>query len=187
MAKNLVLALVMLLEAGFSASELEAAVSSTELYVPGRLELISQAKPHVYVDYAHTPAGVESAVMELKQRYPTLTLVLGASGNRDQGKRSQMGIAGSNADLLIITDQHPRDEDPASIRHALITAAGSNSGSGRILEIPDPAQAIKRAVSETAEDSAVLWCGPGHLTYREIAGQKVPFDARALAKEAVES
>ena len=187
MAKNLVLALVMLLEAGFSASELEAAVSSTKLYVPGRLELISQAKPHVYVDYAHTPAGVESAVMELKQRYPTLTLVLGASGNRDQGKRSQMGIAGSNADLLIITDQHPRDEDPASIRHALITAAGSNSGSGRILEIPDPAQAIKRAVLETAEDSAVLWCGPGHLTYREIAGQKVPFDARALAKEAVES
>jgi UDP-N-acetylmuramoyl-L-alanyl-D-glutamate--2,6-diaminopimelate ligase len=58
---------------------------------------------------------------------------------------------------------------------------------GRILEIPDPAMAIKRAVLETDEDSAVLWCGPGHLTYREITGQKVPFDARALAKEAVES
>jgi len=187
MAKNLVLAIVMLMEAGFSPTELEAAVRASELYVPGRLELVSKSKPHVYVDYAHTPAGVESAVMEIKKRYPTLTLVLGASGNRDQGKRSEMGIAGSNADLLIITDQHPRDEDPAAIRHALITAAATNMDAGRILEIPDPAQAIKRAVLETAEGSAVLWCGPGHLTYREIAGQKVPFDARKLAREAVES
>jgi UDP-N-acetylmuramoyl-L-alanyl-D-glutamate--2,6-diaminopimelate ligase len=187
MAKNLVLALVMLMEAGFSALDLAAAVSGSELYVPGRLELVSESKPHVYVDYAHTPAGVESAVLEIKKRYPTLTLVLGASGNRDQGKRSEMGIAGSHADLLIITDQHPRDEDPATIRHALMTAAATKMDSGRIFEIPDPAQAIKQAVLETAEDSAVLWCGPGHLTYREIAGQKVPFDARKLAKEAVES
>ncbi|MFM1778876.1 MAG: hypothetical protein RIS51_21 [Actinomycetota bacterium] len=187
MAKNLVLALVMLLEAGFSPGDLESAASASELYVPGRLELISEAKPHVYVDYAHTPAGVASAVMEIKKRYPKLTLVLGASGNRDQGKRAEMGLAGSNADLLVITDQHPRDEDPAIIRHALLAGAATNMDAGRILEIPDPAQAIKAAVLETAEDSAVLWCGPGHLTYREIAGQKVPFDARALAKEAVES
>ncbi|MEY4558958.1 MAG: hypothetical protein RL024_1116 [Actinomycetota bacterium] len=187
MAKNLVLALVVLLEAGFSSNELETAASSSELYVPGRLELVSESKPHVYVDYAHTPAGVESAVMEIKQRYPNLTLILGASGNRDQGKRTQMGIAGSKADLLIITDQHPRDEDPATIRHALIAGASTNMDAGRILEIPDPAQAIKKAVLETAEDSAVLWCGPGHLTYREIAGKKVPFDARALAKQEVES
>lgn len=187
MAKNLVLALVVLLEAGFSSKELETAASSSQLYVPGRLELVSESKPHVYVDYAHTPAGVESAVMEIKQRYPSLTLILGASGNRDQGKRTQMGIAGSKADLLIITDQHPRDEDPATIRHALIAGASTVMDAGRILEIPDPAQAIKKAVLETAEDSAVLWCGPGHLTYREIAGKKVPFDARALAKQEVES
>ena len=187
MAKNLVLALVMLMEAGFRPTELEAALSVSELYVPGRLELVSESKPHVYVDYAHTPAGVESAVLEIKKRYPTLTLVLGASGNRDQGKRSEMGIAGSKADLLIITDQHPRDEDPATIRHALITAAANKMDARRLLEIPDPAQAIKRAVLETAEDSAVLWCGPGHLTYREIAGQKIPFEARKIAREAVES
>jgi UDP-N-acetylmuramoyl-L-alanyl-D-glutamate--2,6-diaminopimelate ligase len=187
MAKNLVLALVVLLEAGFSSNELETAANSSELYVPGRLELVSESKPHVYVDYAHTPAGVESAVMEIKHRYPNLTLILGASGNRDQGKRTQMGIAGSKADLLIITDQHPRDEDPATIRHALIAGASTVMDAGRILEIPDPAQAIKKAVLETAEDSAVLWCGPGHLTYREIAGKKVPFDARALAKQEVES
>ena len=187
MSKNLVLALVMLMESGFSATELEAAVIASQLYVPGRLELVSESKPHVYVDYAHTPAGVESAVLEIKKRYPTLTLVLGASGNRDQGKRSEMGIAGSKADLLIITDQHPREEDPATIRHALITAAATNMDAGRLLEIPDPVQAIKRAVLETAKDSAVLWCGPGHLTYREIAGQKVPFDARKIAREAVES
>ena len=187
MAKNLVLALVMLLEAGFSAQELESAVNSTELYVPGRLELISESKPHVYVDYAHTPAGVASAVAEIKQRYPKLTVILGASGNRDQGKRTEMGIAGANADLLIVTDQHPRDEDPAIIRHALVTAAATRLEAGRILEIPDPAEAIQTAVAQTDSDSAVLWCGPGHLTYREIRGQKVPFDARELARKAVES
>jgi UDP-N-acetylmuramoyl-L-alanyl-D-glutamate--2,6-diaminopimelate ligase len=98
-----------------------------------------------------------------------------------------MGIAAADADLLIITDQHPRDEDPASIRHALLSAAASKLEAGRILEIPNPAEAIKRAISETASDAAVLWCGPGHLTYREIAGQKVPFDARAIAREAVQS
>lgn len=187
MAKNLVLALVMLLEAGFTPEKLAASVSGTDLHVPGRLELVSDRKPHVYVDYAHTPAGVASAVAEINQRYPKLTLVLGASGNRDQGKRSEMGLAGSDADLLIITDQHPRDEDPASIRHALLTAAATKLEAGRILEIPDPALAIKRAISETDADSAVLWCGPGHLTYREIKGVKVPFDARAIAREAVQS
>jgi UDP-N-acetylmuramoyl-L-alanyl-D-glutamate--2,6-diaminopimelate ligase len=187
MAKNLVLALVMLLEAGFSPEKLVAAVSNTDLHVPGRLELVSDREPHVYVDYAHTPAGVASAVAEIKQRYPKLTLVLGASGNRDQGKRAEMGLAGADADLLIITDQHPRDEDPASIRHALLTAAATKLEAGRILEIPDPAQAIQRAISETDVDSAVLWCGPGHLTYREISGVKVPFDARSIAREAVES
>ncbi len=187
MAKNLVLALVMLLEAGFTANQLAAAVAQTELYVPGRLELVSSAKPHVYVDYAHTPAGVASAVAEIKLRYPKLTLVLGASGNRDQGKRAEMGAAAAGVDLLIITDQHPRDEDPASIRHALLSSAATKLDNGRILEIPDPAEAIKRAISDTDSGSAVLWCGPGHLTYREIRGQKVPFDARAIAREAVES
>jgi UDP-N-acetylmuramoyl-L-alanyl-D-glutamate--2,6-diaminopimelate ligase len=187
MAKNLTLALVMLLEAGFEARVLEKAVSSADLHVPGRLELVSTQKPHVYVDYAHTPAGVASAVEEISKRYPKLTVVLGASGNRDQGKRSEMGIAASSADLLIITDQHPRDEDPASIRHALLTAAATKLAAGRILEIPDPAEAIRTAVLKTSADSAVLWCGPGHLTYREIRGQKVPFDARAIAREAVES
>lgn len=186
MAKNLVLAVVMLLTAGFSASEVQAAASKAELYVPGRLELISSVRPHVYVDYAHTPAGVESAVREIKQRYSSLTLVLGASGNRDQGKRSEMGIAGARADLLIITDQHPRDEDPAVIRHALLQGALSQLEAGRILEIPDPTLAIRRAVDESAPEAAVLWCGPGHLKYREVQGKKIPFDARAIARAAVE-
>ena len=187
MAKNLVLALVMLLEAGFKAEQLKQSVSSANLHVPGRLELVSDQTPHIYVDYAHTPAGVASAVAEIRGRYPKLTVVLGASGNRDQGKREEMGFAAAAADLLIITDQHPRDEDPASIRHALLAAASTKLEAGRILEIPDPADAIRRAVMETDANAAVLWCGPGHLSYREIRGQKVPFDARAIAREAVES
>jgi UDP-N-acetylmuramoyl-L-alanyl-D-glutamate--2,6-diaminopimelate ligase len=187
MAKNLVLALVMLLEAEFEPQALAEAAKLADLHVPGRLELVSQLRPHVYVDYAHTPAGVAGAVGEIRKRYPTLTVVLGASGNRDQGKRTEMGLAATSADLLIITDQHPRDEDPASIRHALVSAASTKLEAGRILEIPDPATAIKRAISETPADGAVLWCGPGHLTYREIRGEKVPFDARAIARAAVQS
>lgn len=187
MAKNLVLALVMLLEAEFEPQALAEAAKLADLHVPGRLELVSERRPHVYVDYAHTPAGVAGAVGEIRKRYPTLTVVLGASGNRDQGKRTEMGLAATSADLLIITDQHPRDEDPASIRHALVSAASTKLEAGRILEIPDPATAIKRAISETPADGAVLWCGPGHLTYREIRGDKVPFDARAIARAAVQS
>jgi UDP-N-acetylmuramoyl-L-alanyl-D-glutamate--2,6-diaminopimelate ligase len=187
MAKNLVLALVMLLEAEFEPQALTKAAMLTHLHVPGRLELVSETRPHVYVDYAHTPAGVAGAVDEIRNRYPVLTVVLGASGNRDQGKRAEMGLAATSADLLIITDQHPRDEDPASIRHALVSAAATKLEAGRILEIPDPGIAIGRAISETPAEGAVLWCGPGHLTYREIRGEKVPFDARAIARAAVQS
>ena len=186
MAKNLALALVMLLEAGFEPDQLQTAVANTQLYVPGRLERVSPAAPAVFVDYAHTPAGVGAAVKELLGRYQELTVVLGASGNRDQGKREEMALSTKGATRLVITDQHPRDEDPKDIRHALIQGAASSFEAGRIFEIPEPDHAIRFAIEQTSNAGAVLWCGPGHLKYREVAGQKLPFDARAIAREAVE-
>ncbi|MEY3561648.1 MAG: hypothetical protein RL068_800 [Actinomycetota bacterium] len=186
MAKNFILALVMLLESGFTPEELESAALKAELHVPGRLELVSEALPHIYVDYAHTPAGVAAALAEIQGRYSKVTLVLGASGNRDQGKRAEMGVAASKADLVFITDQHPRDEDPALIRGALLAAARDLIPEDRIAEVPNPEQAIRQAIAATNKSSAILWCGPGHLQYREISGKKVPFDARAIARREVE-
>lgn len=186
MAKNLVVAIVMLLEAGFDVDALSSAVSNANLNVSGRLQRVSEKKPAVFVDYAHTPAGVEAAVQEIASRYPSLTVVLGASGNRDQGKRAAMAEAGAKASTLIITDQHPRDEDPAAIRETLVSTAQKIMDSGRLFEISDPAAAIAKAIELTSEDSAVLWCGPGHLKYREISGTKVPFDAIEIARRAVE-
>lgn len=185
MAKNLVLALVMLLESGIPMSELQEATSKAKLSVPGRLERISNSDPAVFIDYAHTPAGVAGAVAELRGRYSKLTVVLGASGNRDIGKRGPMALAASSADLLVITDQHPRDEDPALIRRALVEAASSAMPRDSIVEIADPEKAIAHAFSNTPSGGAVLWCGPGHLTYREVAGSKLQFDARKIAAELV--
>ena len=183
MARNLALALGMLHSQGFSAAELSAAAQKIS-QVPGRLELVSDATPHSYVDYAHTPDGIASAVAELRSRYPGVTLLFGASGNRDKGKREQMGLAAANATLVVLTDQHPRDEDPAAIRAAVIQ--GLELAGKDFLECADPEQALALALSVTPTDHALLWCGPGHLTYRESAGEKVFFDARAIAKLAVE-
>jgi UDP-N-acetylmuramoyl-L-alanyl-D-glutamate--2,6-diaminopimelate ligase len=184
MSNNLAVAVVMLMECGYFAHELTSAIEKIDLQIPGRLELVSAKRPHVYLDYAHTPEGVRAAVREIASRYPSLTVVLGASGNRDRGKRAEMGLALSGARKIFITDQHPRDEDPKQIRDQLLAA--TRTLSAEVFEEPDPASAIKRAVAETDQSSAVLWCGPGRLRYREIGGEKVPFDAFELARLAVE-
>ncbi len=183
MSKNFALAIVMLLETGISPQDLRKISTKVDLQVPGRLQLVSDSKPSVFVDYAHTPAGVEAAVNELAERFVELTVVLGASGNRDKGKRSEMAKACQRATRLIITDQHPRDEDPAEIRKTLLEAASDLAID--LYEVPNPAEAIKKAV-QVAGNGAVLWCGPGQLKYREIRGEKVAFDAIELARAAVE-
>lgn len=179
MAKNLALAAVMALEAGYSAADVDLALSQIELGVPGRLEAVTSAG-NVYVDYAHTPAGVEASVRHLLSRHGELVVVLGASGNRDKGKRSEMAEACRGVSKLFVTDQHPRDEEPADIRRALLSAARTAGIAAE--EVADPAQAFRSAF-EFADGRAVLWCGPGALSYREISGRKEPFDARKIARE----
>ena len=181
MARNFALAYVMLVKAGYELKNIEAAV---DYQVPGRLDLVSTRLPHVYVDYAHTPDGIAAAVAEISRRYPGVSLVFGASGNRDAGKRSEMGEAAAGATRVFLTDQHPRDEDPALIRKAV--AQGLQSRDKSFVEIADPEHALAAAIASTPRDEAVLWCGPGHLKYREISGQKIPFNAREIAKSLVE-
>ncbi len=181
MARNFAVAAVMLAKAGY---ELQAPELAASYQVPGRLELVSDSRPHVYVDYAHTPDGIASALAEISSRYPGVSLVFGASGNRDIGKRYEMGSAAAKADRIFLTDQHPRDEDPTVIRAAV--AKGIEAAGKGFTEIADPEQAIAEAIASTPRDQAVLWCGPGHLKYREIAGEKIRFDAREIAKNLVE-
>ena len=183
MARNLALALAMAHAAGFTEGQLQTYAKDFDP-IAGRLERVSDRLPHSYVDYAHTPDGIGSAVTELLSRYPGVTLVFGASGNRDKGKRPEMGAAAALATRVVLTDQHPRDENPADIRFSV--AEGLLACGKTFTEIPDPEQAFRFALTITPREHAVLWCGPGHLKYREIAGSKVPFDARAIAKLAVE-
>lgn len=187
MAKNFALALVMANVAGVSHEELQLIAGNVDIQVPGRLQRVSKASPAVYVDYAHTPAGVAAAVSEISKTTNYLTVVLGASGNRDRGKRPEMALATKGADHLVITDQHPRDEEPKGIRSTLLAAAQKIFSKEQLSEIADPAKAIEFAISTTPKDGAVLWCGPGHLKYREIAGAKVPFNAIEIAKKLVEA
>ena len=186
MSKNLALAAIMLLEAGYSPKEVGAAAIDIETRVPGRLELVSETTPHIYLDYAHTPQAVELAAQELSEKYPELVIVLGASGDRDSGKRIEMGrAAGKFASHVVVTDQHPRGEDPALIRAALIAGILEVSPDSSISEIDDPALAISRAVDLVGDGGVILWCGPGHLKYREVKGKKLPFDAYLQARKAL--
>ena len=183
MAKNLALAIVMLLEDGYAPDKLERALALIDTSVPGRLQRVSLIKPAVFVDYAHTPAAVEASAKELSKDFDELTIVLSASGNRDAGKRPEMAKAAAlHANRIVVTDQHPRDEEPAQIRREVISGLEAFED---FVEVADPAEAISRAIEMTSQNGAVLWCGPGHLKYREIRGQKIAFDAIATAREAL--
>jgi UDP-N-acetylmuramoyl-L-alanyl-D-glutamate--2,6-diaminopimelate ligase len=96
-----------------------------------------------------------------------------------------MAKAAAAANLMVITDQHPRDEDPAAIRATLLAAAHAEVAAGRAIEIAEPELAIRQALAATPKDGAVIWCGPGNLRYREVAGTKVAFDARRVFLEAL--
>ena len=94
-------------------------------------------------------------------------------------------IAAEGSDVVIVTDHHPRLEDPAVIRAALLEGVRAASSPVEVREVVPPEEAIRVAVAMAAPGDTVLWAGPGHLDYRDVGGVKVPFDARALAREAL--
>jgi UDP-N-acetylmuramoyl-L-alanyl-D-glutamate--2,6-diaminopimelate ligase len=111
-----------------------------------------------------------------------LLVVLGAGGDRDPGKRPVMGeIAAAGADVLVVTDDNPRSEDPATIRKAIL--AGTAGGRAEVLEIGDRRAAIAEAVRRARPGDVVLVAGKGHETGQEVAGVVHPFDDREVARE----
>jgi UDP-N-acetylmuramoyl-L-alanyl-D-glutamate--2,6-diaminopimelate ligase len=154
--------------------------------VPGRLERVNVGQDFtVVVDYAHKPDAVEAAIRTLRPLTSSqVIVVLGAGGDRDQGKRPIMGeIAARLADVVIVTDDNPRTEDPAVIRSEVL--AGAGHGKADVREIGDRHAAIEAAIAQASTGDIVLIAGKGHETGQEIAGTTLPFDDRTVAREAI--
>jgi UDP-N-acetylmuramoyl-L-alanyl-D-glutamate--2,6-diaminopimelate ligase len=153
--------------------------------VRGRLEraVIAASGAPVYVDYAHTPDALEAAIAALRPHCAgRLITVFGAGGDRDQGKRPEMGqVAAARSDLVIVTDDNPRGEDPAEIRRQVLAgAAGAR-------EIGDRREAIRAAIAEAGAQDIVLIAGKGHEQGQVVgagdAMRVLPFDDVTVARE----
>ncbi|QNN64453.1 UDP-N-acetylmuramoyl-L-alanyl-D-glutamate--2,6-diaminopimelate ligase [Sphingomonas rhizophila] len=149
--------------------------------VRGRLEraVISRAGAPVYVDYAHTPDAIEAAIAALRPHVEgRLITVVGAGGDRDVGKRPEMGrVASELSDLVIVTDDNPRSEDPAAIRAAVMSGApGAREVGGR-------REAIAAAIAEARAGDIVLLAGKGHEQGQIIGDRVLPFDDVTVARE----
>ncbi|WP_231727733.1 MULTISPECIES: Mur ligase family protein [unclassified Rathayibacter] len=190
MAANAALAIVMLVESGFDLEAIAHALEESRLdvYIPGRAERVSGDRgPSVYVDYGHTPDAFANALEALRALTPgRLIMVFGADGDRDTTKRAEMGaIAARLSDVVVVTDFHPRWEDPAAIRAVLVQSAASAVPDREIHEIPDPRAAVRAAVALAREGDSILYAGPGHEDYQEIAGVHMPYSARDDVRQAL--
>jgi UDP-N-acetylmuramoyl-L-alanyl-D-glutamate--2,6-diaminopimelate ligase len=149
--------------------------------VRGRLEraVITRAGAPVYVDYAHTPDAIEAAVEALRPHARgRLIIVFGAGGDRDVGKRSEMGkVASAMADVAIVTDDNPRSEDPAAIRRDIL------GGAPNAREVPGRREAIAAAIVEADADDIILLAGKGHEQGQIVGGRVLPFDDVQVARE----
>lgn len=146
---------------------------------PGRLERVGEANgAPILIDYAHKPDALDKVLQTLRPYAERrLVVVLGCGGDRDAGKRPMMGeIAARLADVVIVTDDNPRSEDPAVIRSAILAAAPG------AIEIGDRAEAIRTAVAMLGMGDVLVVAGKGHETGQTIAGTTLPFsDAEAVA------
>ena len=158
---------------------------STATAAPGRLERVPGER-HVVVDYAHTPDALKSVLGCLRPLVAgRLICVFGAGGDRDKGKRPEMGAAVSAfADLAVVTSDNPRSESPEAILDDIV--GGLPAQMDRIVEV-DRRRAICRAIDLAGPEDLVIVAGKGHEPYQEIDGVRTPFDDRAVARDALHS
>jgi UDP-N-acetylmuramoyl-L-alanyl-D-glutamate--2,6-diaminopimelate ligase len=184
---NALAAIAALSEVGFDprvAADGIAAVRG----VAGRLERVDAGQDFlVVVDYAHKPDAVAAALRTLRPvTSGRLIMVLGAGGDRDTGKRPVMGeIAAGLSDVLVVTDDNPRTEDPAAIRAAMLAGAATVPDAERaeVHECGGRREAIRMAVSLARAGDTVIVAGKGHETGQEINGTVHPFDDKAVLLE----
>jgi UDP-N-acetylmuramoyl-L-alanyl-D-glutamate--2,6-diaminopimelate ligase len=179
---NLLAVFGVLLASGLSVADAAARLAALKP-VRGRMQLVNpgQTAPLLVVDYAHTPDALEKALTALRPSVPQggrLIAVFGCGGDRDPGKRPQMGaIAAKLADHTIVTSDNPRKESPEAI--VAQVAAGVGAASHDVLV--DRREAITRAIASASAKDIILVAGKGHETYQEIAGVRHPFDDAAVA------
>jgi UDP-N-acetylmuramoyl-L-alanyl-D-glutamate--2,6-diaminopimelate ligase len=155
--------------------------------VPGRLEQVSRGQDFtVVVDYAHKPDALEAVLATLRPLTDGQVLVVvGAGGDRDTAKRPVMGeIAARLGDVVIVTDDNPRTEDPAAVRAAVLE--GTRGGSAEVLEVGDRRLAIREAVRRAGPGDVVLVAGKGHETGQQVGDVVHPFDDRVVAAEEID-
>lgn len=166
-------------------ADVKAAVKVLESLegVPGRMQRAGGVNgAQVYVDYAHTPDALENVLSALRPHTKgKLRVLFGCGGDRDAGKRPEMGrIATQLADQVIVTDDNPRGEDPAAIRKAILAAAPDAR------EIADRREAIRAAVRSLAQGDVLVLAGKGHEQGQIVGAAVLPFDDVAEAKAAIE-
>lgn len=181
---NLLLTVGVLGTMGFRADEIESELAALTP-VPGRMQCLGEGdQPLVIVDYAHTPDALEKA-LEATRKHTAgkLLCVFGCGGDRDNGKRPEMGrIAAKLADVLYITSDNPRTEDPQKIIDMIVP--GCADAEARQIHV-DRKQAIQAAVKAADSNDVVLIAGKGHEDYQEIMGKRYPFDDVKVAQAAL--
>jgi UDP-N-acetylmuramoyl-L-alanyl-D-glutamate--2,6-diaminopimelate ligase len=184
-AWNALCALGLVIGCGDDADRAADAVSKTS-GVPGRLELIGTKNgASVFVDYAHKPAALENVLTAIRPHAKgKLGTVFGCGGDRDKGKRPMMGdIARRLADWVIVTDDNPRHEDPASIRREILTGGTG----GDVIEIADRAEAIKAGIARLNKGDVLIIAGKGHEPGQIIGETTLPFDDADVARKVLKS
>lgn len=196
---NALLAAAILHSAGVHPGEISHGLSTVD--VPGRMERVLCGQDFTaVVDYSHKPAAVSSALAAVRAQLESASdaataagrviVVLGCGGDRDTGKRPTMGSqAARMADLLVVTDDNPRSEDPAAIRSEMMAGALDvpRSERGEVLEVGGRRNAIVTAVERARAGDAVLVAGKGHESGQEIAGVVHPFSDRDELEAAIRS
>jgi len=182
-AANALAAAGLSLLSGFSLSEVAAGLSAAKS-PPGRLERVECGQPFaVIVDYAHTPDGLKRLLETLRPvTGGRLILVFGCGGERDRGKRPIMGeLAGELCDLVVLTDDNPRTEDPARVRADV--EEGLHRTGGEHAVVPDRREALAHALAAARTGDTVVLAGKGHEQVQIIGEEKLFWDERSVAEE----
>ncbi|GAA4299074.1 UDP-N-acetylmuramoyl-L-alanyl-D-glutamate--2,6-diaminopimelate ligase [Mycobacterium paraffinicum] len=184
---NCLVALAILDAVGVSPEQ--AAPGLLETRVPGRMEDIDCGQDFLaLVDYAHKPGALRAVLATLSRPGRRLAVVFGAGGERDPGKRAPMGATAAElADLVVVTDDNPRGEDPAAIRREILAGAAASGGAAEVVEIGDRRAAIEHAVAWAGPGDVVLVAGKGHETGQRAAGEVRPFDDRVELERALKA
>ncbi|HKJ92594.1 MAG TPA: UDP-N-acetylmuramoyl-L-alanyl-D-glutamate--2,6-diaminopimelate ligase, partial [Longimicrobiales bacterium] len=168
---------------GFDVADLAARLATLP-QVPGRLERVSDRPCPVLTDYAHTPDALQRVLEAVRPLVDgRLIVVFGAGGDRDRGKRPQMGsVAGRLADIAVVTSDNPRTEDPEAIIDDVVAGMP-----GSPIRIADRRAAIAHALELAVPGDMVLLAGKGHETYQVVGTERRPFDERVVVRELMEA